>query len=94
MTIIHSQPPENLPENSNADDRSIQLHSGFLRLSHIIGDRKKGVKPLVPVSRSTWYAGVAAGRFPKPIRLSEGVSVWRASDIDALCRQIEQQTEA
>lgn len=69
------------------------MHTGFLRVSHILGDARKGIAPRIPVSRSTWYAGVAAGRYPKPIRLSEGVSVWRASDIDALCQQIEQQAE-
>lgn len=58
-------------------------HLGFLRF--------KGVQAVIPVSRATWYAGIKAGKYPKPIRLSEGVSVWRVSDIDALCHQIEQQ---
>ncbi|MCU0925490.1 MAG: AlpA family phage regulatory protein [Hydrogenophaga sp.] len=69
------------------------MHSGFLRVSHILGNPRKGIEPRIPVSRSTWYAGIASGRYPKPIRLSEGVSVWRVSDIDALCAQIEQQAE-
>jgi len=67
------------------------MHAGFLRLPYIIGDAEKRILPRIPVSRSTWYAGVKSGRYPKPIRLSEGVSVWRTSDIDALCHQIEQQ---
>lgn len=58
-------------------------HSGFLRI--------KGVLTKIPVSRATLYAGIKAGKYPKPIRLSEGVSVWRVADIDALCHQIEQQ---
>jgi prophage regulatory protein len=58
-------------------------HSGFHRI--------KGVLSKIPVSRATWYAGIKAGKYPKPIRLSEGVSVWRVSEIDALCHQIEQQ---
>lgn len=58
-------------------------HSGFLRI--------KGVLTKIPVSRATLYAGIKAGKYPKPIRLSEGVSVWRVTDIDALCHQIEQQ---
>jgi hypothetical protein len=66
-------------------------HTGFIRISHIIGDAKKGIPPRIPVSRATWYAQIAAGKYPKPIRLSEGVSVWRVADIDALCHQIEQQ---
>ena len=65
-------------------------HSGFLRLCWIIGNATKGIQPRIPVSRATWYAGIKAGKYPKPIRLSEGVSVWRTRDIDALCQQIEQ----
>ncbi len=69
------------------------FHRGFVRISHIIGNASQGLKPIIPVSRATWYAGIKAGKYPKPIRLSEGVSVWRVSDIDALCRQIEQQAQ-
>lgn len=69
------------------------MHSGFVRITHILGDPRRGIAPRIPVSRSTWYAGIASGRYPKPIRLSEGVSVWRVADIDALCAQIEQQAE-
>ena len=68
-------------------------HSGFLRISHILGDPKRGIPPRIPVSRSTWYDGIKTGRFPSPLRLSEGVSVGRAADIDALCRQIDQLSE-
>lgn len=58
-------------------------HAGFMRI--------KGVLSIIPVSRATLYAGIKAGKYPKPIKLSEGVSVWRVADIDALCHQIEQQ---
>ena len=58
-------------------------HAGFLRI--------KGVLSKIPVSRATLYAGIKSGKYPKPIRMSEGVSVWRVADIDALCHQIEQQ---
>lgn len=36
------------------------------------------------VSRSYWWAGVKAGRFPKGIKLSARTTVWRQSEIDAL----------
>jgi len=49
----------------------------FLRLNQI-------VPTLIPISKSTWWAGVRAGRFPKPVKLSSRVTVWRASDIRAL----------
>jgi len=64
----------------------------YQRLVHIIGDRKKHIPPRIPVSKSTWWAGVKSGRFPKPLKLSEGITVWRTSDIDALCEQFEAQT--
>ena len=55
----------------------------FLRLKDIIGDKKSGVTPIIPISKSAWWAGVASGRFPKPCKLGR-VSVWRASDIAKL----------
>lgn len=36
---------------------------------------------LIPVSRSTWWAGVKSGRFPGKIKLGDRVTVWRATDI-------------
>jgi prophage regulatory protein len=34
------------------------------------------------VSRSTWLAGCKAGRYPRPIKLSERAVGWLASDIE------------
>jgi len=56
----------------------------LLRLPQIIGDRARGIEPRIPVGRSTWLAGVAAGRFPAPVRLAPRVVAWREADIDAL----------
>lgn len=57
---------------------------GFLRVSQILGNKKKGLNPLIPISRSSWYEGVRTGRYPKPIKLGPRTSVWRASEILAL----------
>jgi prophage regulatory protein len=46
--------------------------------------RLKEVLRLIPVSRSTWLAGVKAGRFPMPIKLSLRTTAWRFADIRAL----------
>ncbi|MFG1433407.1 AlpA family phage regulatory protein [Xanthobacter sp. V2C-8] len=51
-------------------------HEKLLRLSEII--RPHGP---IPVARSTWYAGVQAGRFPRPVKLGARAVAWRASDI-------------
>jgi prophage regulatory protein len=62
------------------------LAHGFLRLKHIIGDQSKSpeVPGLIPISRSSWWAGVKAGRYPQPIKLSARITVWRTKDILAL----------
>lgn len=49
--------------------------------------RIKQVLKFIPVSRSSWWAGVKVGRFPQPIKLSERVTVWRASDIRTLVEE-------
>ena len=39
--------------------------TGFLRLPQIIGNKKEGIPPIIPVSKSTWWAGVNSGLFPE-----------------------------
>jgi len=59
--------------------------TGYLRLPQIIGDTKSNppIPAIIPVGRSTWWQGVKAGRFPKAIKLSERVTVWRVEGIRA-----------
>jgi prophage regulatory protein len=57
---------------------------GFLRLKQIVGSKKEGIAPIVPVSRSAWWNGIKAGRYPKGIKLSERTTVWKVKDILAL----------
>jgi hypothetical protein len=60
----------------------------FYRLREIIGDRKQGIPGIVPVSKAAWYAGIKEGRYPKPVKLSEKTSAWRASDIEMLVERL------
>jgi prophage regulatory protein len=57
--------------------------AGFIRLAQIVGP-----KGIYPVSKSTWWAGVASGVYPKPYRLSARVTAWKAEDIRALIEQV------
>jgi prophage regulatory protein len=58
---------------------------GLLRVNDIIGNPKKGIPALIPVSRSTWWSGVKSGRFPKPVNVLGGsITTWRAEDIRRL----------
>jgi prophage regulatory protein len=53
--------------------------AGLLRLADILAPRGP-----IPVSRSTWWAGIKAGRYPAPVKLGPRISAWRAEDIRAL----------
>jgi len=59
--------------------------TGLLRIDQVL--------QAVPVSRSGWWQGVKEGRFPAPIKLSPRVTVWKASDIRALCEGPAQEAE-
>ena len=69
--------------------------TGFLRLRLLIGDPKADppVPPLIPVSRSTWWAGVASERFPQSLKLGPKTTVWRVEDIRSLISNVEAQKE-
>jgi prophage regulatory protein len=71
------------------DAKATILQPGaLLRIKQIIGDKSHGLQPLIPVSRSHWWAGVKDGRFPKGFMLSERVHVWRSEDIAALLSKL------
>ena len=54
--------------------------TGFVRLSTLL--------QVIPVSKSTWWAGVKSGRYPQPVRtLGQRITAWRVEDIRALIQQ-------
>jgi predicted DNA-binding transcriptional regulator AlpA len=53
--------------------------------------RIKQVLKFVPVSRSTWWAGVKSGRYPKPFKLSERTTVWKSQDIKLICEGLNKE---
>ena len=53
--------------------------TGFLRLKSIIAPYGP-----IPVSKSTWWAGIKDGRFPQPVKLGPRITAWRVADIRAL----------
>jgi prophage regulatory protein len=57
---------------------------GYLRLPQIIGDRKRGIPPVIPVSRATWWRGVASGRYPAGVLHGERCRMWDVREIRAL----------
>ena len=49
---------------------------GFVRLPVIIR--------VMGIGKTTWWAGVREGRFPKAVKLGPRTSAWRVEDIRAL----------
>jgi prophage regulatory protein len=49
---------------------------------------------VIPVSRSSWWAGVKSGKYPKPVKLGENTTAWKAEDIHALISKLSAESEA
>lgn len=54
---------------------------GFVRLPLILS--------IIPIGKSSWWAGVKAGRYPKPLKISSRTTAWRVEDIRKLISSIE-----
>jgi predicted DNA-binding transcriptional regulator AlpA len=67
--VLATKPADPAPEKA-----LIRLpETGFLRL--------RQVQAFVPFSAATMWRQVKEGRFPGPIKLSAGVTAWRAEDV-------------
>jgi len=52
---------------------NILPETGFVRLPTIL--------KIIPVGKSTWWAGIKSGRFPKSVKLGPRTTAWRIEDI-------------
>lgn len=46
---------------------------GYLRLPQVLR--------LIPVSKSTWFRGIKAGKYPAPVKIGVRASGWRVVDV-------------
>lgn len=78
--------PSDPPDNQNVSEGELALY----RIWHILGDKKAKppIKPLLPISRSSFYAGIKSGIYPAPVKYSKRMSFWRAKDINDLLNSI------
>jgi len=65
--------------------------TGYVRLPQILGNPKADppTPAIIPVSKSTWWAGVKSGRYPKPVKLSTRCTAWPVSSIRALIEEMQ-----
>ena len=68
---------------SDSDNFDQLPTTGFVRLKAILGP-----KGPIPVSKSTWWAGVKTGRFPEPLKLGPRITAWRVEDIRSLLESL------
>ena len=55
-------------------------NGAYLRLAQVL--------TFIPVSRSAWYAGIHAGKYPPPVKLGVRTSVYKLVDIKKLLSDI------
>lgn len=55
---------------------TILPETGFVRLPQILA--------VFPISRSSFWAGVKSGKYPKPVKLSQRCTAWRVEHIREL----------
>ncbi len=60
------------------------FETGFLRLPQIVGPHG-----IFPIGKSTWWAGVKSGRFPRGIKLGPNITAWRRDDVRRLMESFE-----
>ena len=58
--------------------------SGLLRLAQVL--------TVIPISKSSWCAGVKAGIYPRPIKLGR-ISLWRSEDIHQFIATLDQESK-
>lgn len=64
----------------------------LLKLTDVIGDRKRGIPGLIPMSRSKWYDGIKRQIFPPALHIGCG-SYWRLSSIQAVIEKAASQDQ-
>jgi len=52
------------------------------------------VLKIIPVSKTAWYKGIGAGRYPEGVQLSDRTTAWRAGDIVMLLENLSKRNES
>ena len=55
----------------------------LLRERDLLKPAAPGARPILSMSRASFWRMVADGQFPRPIKLRGRVSVWKASTVNA-----------
>jgi predicted DNA-binding transcriptional regulator AlpA len=75
-TLLNNIGGQHMSKDSKIQELQNLPETGLLRVNQILR--------FIPISRSSWWAGVKSGRYPKPFKLSERTTVWHSQDIKAI----------
>jgi predicted DNA-binding transcriptional regulator AlpA len=87
LNQIIGQKEVTLEEAVRNKEKASALSEHDRRKDHSPKTPRKKITPLIPISRSSWWAGIRSGRFPKPIKLGKRTTVWRVRDIRTIIEQ-------
>jgi len=64
--------------------------TGFVRIGQLLGNPNTNppTPPIIPVSKSAWWAGIKTGKFPKPVKLGERCTAWKVEEIRAYIESV------
>lgn len=65
----------------------------LLRQAQILGDKRRGIPPILPISPSSWWTGIRSGRYPQPVKLGPRTTVWRANEIYELIEKLGKESK-
>lgn len=93
---IPKAPPQqepNLPDPPATLSQKIQALILY-RIWHILGDKNANppIPPIIPISRSSFYAGIKEGKYPAPLKIARS-SVWRGEDILKLLESLDREAQ-
>lgn len=65
--------------------------TGYLRLSQILGNPRANppIPAIIPLGKSTWYAGMKDGRYPKPVKIGVRATAYPVESIRALIESMK-----
>ena len=63
--------------------KNLLPETGFIRVPEII--------KLIPIGKSSWWAGVKSGRYPKPVKLGKHTTAWRVEEIRNLIANLDKE---
>jgi predicted DNA-binding transcriptional regulator AlpA len=58
---------------------------GFVRIQQVLA--------IIPIGKSSWWAGVKSGKYPSPVKLGPKITAWKVEDIRKLIEDLSRNIE-